>query len=135
MAIEWREDLCTGMEQIDNQHREIFVRFALFSDACTEGRGAEELMPLLDFLSGYTAEHFREETAKMSDTGYPGLAGQHTAHAGFLKDFERLKDLVDERGPDRDAIMMTKRAMIQWLINHIRQMDKTFAEFLATSRR
>ena len=41
MSIEWQEDIATGIESIDNQHREIFSRFALFSLPAPTGRPAQ----------------------------------------------------------------------------------------------
>ena len=37
MYIEWRDDLLTGVDEIDWQHKELFVRFNLLLDACQKG--------------------------------------------------------------------------------------------------
>jgi hemerythrin len=132
MSIEWQESLATGIETIDSQHKEIFVRFALFSSACSEGLGDVELLRLLAFLSEYTAVHFREEEEAMSDAGYPELAVQKESHVAFLADFGRLKELVEEKGPDLETILNEKRIMIRWLINHICHLDKAFADFITS---
>jgi hemerythrin len=130
MGIEWQEDLATGIEGIDNQHREIFARFALFSTACSDGQASEEMLRLLDFLADYTAVHFREEQQAMADAEYPQLAEQEKAHGGFLAEFARLRELVEGNDPSLEAILNGKRTMVRWLINHISHMDKAFADFL-----
>lgn len=135
MSIYWQEDLATGIESIDNQHKEIFSRFALFSSACSDGSGEDELLNLIEFLVDYTAKHFREEEETMAGAEYPQLAAQEKAHTAFLDDFNRIRELVKENGPNLDNILEEKRAMIRWLINHISHMDRAFADFLATTRR
>ena len=134
MSIDWREDMATGIENIDNQHKEIFARFALFSDACSDGRGGDELLTLVKFLAEYTAKHFREEEETLVGAEYPQLAAQMKAHASFLDDFIRLRGLVDEHPPGLEIILNEKRAMIQRLINHICHMDRAFAAFLTSTR-
>jgi hemerythrin len=134
MSIEWKEDLVTGLESIDNQHREIFARFSLFSDACSDGRGGDELLNLVDFLSVYTVEHFRDEEKTMDDVDYPRLASHEKEHAVFLEEFGRFKEIIEEKGPSLENILNKKRAMIRWLINHIGQMDRAFADFIRTTR-
>jgi hemerythrin len=90
-------------------------------------------MGLLEFLEGYTAEHFRNEVAAMAGAEYPRLAEQEKAHAAFLGDFVRLRGVVTANGPSIENILEVKRVMIVWLINHIRHMDKAFAGYLATN--
>jgi len=89
---------------------------------------------LIDFLAGYTAEHFRDEEAAMAGAGFPQLVEQEQAHAAFLDDFVRLRRLVEENGPSQEIILNNKRIMVRWLINHIRHMDRGFADFLAATR-
>jgi hypothetical protein len=36
MAINWQEDLATGVEIIDSQHKGIFARFVTFTTACND---------------------------------------------------------------------------------------------------
>jgi hemerythrin len=134
MSLDWQEDLATGIENIDNQHREIFARFALFSAACSDGKGGDELLRLMNFLSEYTVEHIRDEEEAMSAAEYPRLAEQEKEHAAFLDGFVRLRKLVEENGPSQEIILNEKRAMIRWLINHICHVDRAFADFLTATR-
>jgi len=38
MAIEWTNDLATGVSEIDYQHKELFRRINSLLDACREGK-------------------------------------------------------------------------------------------------
>lgn len=50
MEIEWQDELATGIEQIDEQHKGIFARFAAFTTACNGGNAGEDILKLMDFL-------------------------------------------------------------------------------------
>ncbi len=133
MSIDWQEDLSTGIESIDSQHKEIFARFAVFSDACADETAGVELLRLLDFLSEYTLKHFQDEEKAMADAEYPRLGEQEKAHTDFVSELGRFKTLVEINGPSMELVLNEKRAMIQWLIHHIRNMDRAFAEFLSSN--
>ena len=58
MVIVWKEELATGNEEIDNQHKEMFRRFNDFQSACKQGKGQDELSNLLTTwanMSGLTS--------------------------------------------------------------------------------
>lgn len=133
MTIEWQEELATGIEHIDSQHKEIFARFAAFSSACTTGCAQEELTNLIDFLERYTRDHFSDEETSMREAGYPGLPIQQENHAEFLDDIAGLKRKIVDKEPDMAEILEVKRLLIRWLIHHIKHLDMSFAEFLKVS--
>ncbi len=61
MAIEWRDSLAIGVEAIDNQHKELLLRFDRLLNACQTGKGIEELKKLQVFLGEYVHTHFNDE--------------------------------------------------------------------------
>jgi len=130
MAIEWQEELATGIEHIDAQHKGIFARFAAFSTACDTGCAKEELINLMEFLEDYTRNHFRDEEKSMQEAEYPDLYNQQKYHKMYLDEVTELKRKVGEKEPDMSEIMETKRLLTRWLIQHIKHLDKAFADFL-----
>jgi hemerythrin len=133
MTIEWQEELATGIEHVDAQHKEIFARFAAFSAACTTVCAKEELTNLIDFLENYTRNHFSDEETSMRESGYPGLSMQQENHAEFLDDIAELKRTINDKEPDMALILEMKRLLIRWLIHHIKHLDMAFADFLKVS--
>ncbi len=130
MAIEWQEELATGIEHIDAQHKGIFARFAAFSTACDAGCAKDEIINLMDFLKDYTRDHFCDEEKAMLESEYPDLSIQQENHKMFLDEVAELKRKVGEKEPDMAEILAMKRLLIRWLIQHIKHMDKAFADFL-----
>lgn len=130
MAIEWQEELATGIEHIDEQHKGIFAMFAAFTMACNDGCANVELVNLVGFLEDYARDHFRDEEKALREAEYPGLALQQQNHKLFLNEVAAFKRKVCESRPDMPEIMGMKRLLIRWLIQHIKHLDMAFADFL-----
>ena len=133
MAIEWQEELATGIEHIDAQHKGIFSMFAAFSTACNDGCVNVELVNLMGFVEDYTRDHFRDEEKVMLEAEYPDLSIQRENHKSFLSEIAKLKRKVCEYAPDMGEIMEMKRLLIRWLIRHIKHLDMAYVDFLKES--
>jgi hemerythrin len=134
MAIEWDDELATGIEVIDEQHKGIFARFAEFKTACDEGCANEEIVKLVVFLEDYTHEHFRDEEAALLEAGYPELSAHQDAHKMFLNNIADLKRKIGEDRPAMPEIMEMKRLLIRWLIQHIKHLDMAYVSLLKGDR-
>ena len=55
------QDLVTGNELIDSEHRKIFDEVNTLLDACSKGKGRENLSSLGEFLVEYVTKHFSDE--------------------------------------------------------------------------
>ncbi len=130
MSIQWDEELATGIDAIDEQHREIFARFAAFSSACGDGSGKDELARLVLFLEDYANRHFKDEEEALAKAEYSDLSLQRTAHRNFSENVAELRRKVDEHEPDMPEITEMKRMLIRWLIQHIKHQDMAFVAFL-----
>lgn len=71
MGIGWKESLAIGVEEIDNQHRELVRQFSRLLSACEEGKGEQEAREVLEFLEGYVRRHFSDEEALQRLHRYP----------------------------------------------------------------
>ena len=130
MAIEWRDELATGIAHIDAQHKGIFSMFAAFSTACNDGCANVELVNLVGFLEDYARDHFRYEEKSMQEAEYPDLSMQQQNHKKFLDEVAVLKRKVCEYRPDMPEVREMKRMLIRWLVQHINHLDMAFADFL-----
>ena len=130
MAIGWQEELATGIEHIDEQHKGIFASFAEFTTACNDGCANVELLNLMGFLEEYTRDHFRDEEKAMRDAEYPDLSVQQENHRSFLSEIAKLKRKICQNVPDMPEILEIKRLLIRWLVQHIKHLDMAFADFL-----
>ncbi len=134
MAIEWTEDLATGIEKIDDQHKEIFVRVRALVDAGKQGKGRQTVAETLDFLVDYVRTHFAAEEAIQKESAYPDFNSHKAQHTEFLKNIDKLKVEFDEEGPTLSVMLKVNQVVVEWLVAHIKRVDKALAEFLRKNR-
>lgn len=57
----WKDSYMLGISKTDKQHRELCDTADKLYNACSQGKGAEEAMKVLNFLADYTVRHFADE--------------------------------------------------------------------------
>ena len=132
MALTWDSSLELGVQEIDDQHREIFSHFEKLSSACQSGQGEEVLDEVLTFLDNYVAHHFSSEEALMERFRYPKLPEQREQHAIFRQVIEELRSRSREGEQGHELSLAIDRQLVRWLIQHIRSFDRELAEYIAT---
>jgi hemerythrin len=134
MAIQWTEDLSTGVAEIDSQHKELFLRVNGLIEACNQGKGRNEVEKVIRFLEDYVAEHFSAEENYMVKFSYPGYGIHRAQHLEFMEKFTNLKNQLESDGAGVHIVVKTNHIVVDWLKNHIRKTDKILASFLLAAR-
>lgn len=129
MSIMWTPDLSVGVDHIDEQHKIWFQKANELFEAGKEGKAKEYINTMLDFLDEYSKKHFKDEEAYMEKVGYPELDAQKRAHASFVERLAKLKKDYNESGGNITIIINANKMVLDWLINHIRTMDKKIGEY------
>ncbi len=132
MPIQWTEDLSVGSEEIDNQHKELFNRINQLLDACNKGEGKEIAYKMFNFLEDYIVIHFTAEENLQKRYNYPDYETHKSLHLKFIKDFSALKKRFEAEGPTLPIVLQINRIVVDWLINHIKKVDKALGEFIKT---
>jgi len=132
MAITWNEDLSVGVDLIDEQHKLWFEKANQLYKAGQEGRAKEFIIEMFDFLDDYTKQHFKDEEAYMEKIKYPQIDAQKKAHAAFIADLAKLKKDYNESGGNIVLIINANKMILNWLTQHIRNMDKKIGEYAKT---
>ncbi len=126
------EELFTGIDVIDLQHKEYFRRANRLNEISAEGKPPEK--PLLDELINYiwlyTIEHFSTEEDIMADTGYPLISEHKAKHDFFRKKFDILRREIKENGYDGESMQKMNYMMRDWFYTQISNDDMQLAEFL-----
>lgn len=130
MALQFTQDLSTTVAEIDDQHMELFKRVDGLLVALQAGRGRDELIRTIQFLTDYVVFHFGVEEKYMEKYGYVDRLQHKAQHELFVMTFLRMKDrlLLEEIDPQNTE--ETKQLVVDWLINHIRYSDKGLGLFL-----
>lgn len=130
MGIQWRESLAIGIEEIDQQHKELLEHFDRLLTACEVGKGMEELKNLLEFLHQYVRTHFRDEEEIQRKHGYPGYDAHRREHESFVARVGKLQAEIDNGGVAVYHVIETNNLLFKWLINHISKVDRELGKFL-----
>lgn len=130
MKIMWTENLALDVEEIDDQHKELFNRVNILIDAYEQNKGKEEAAKILKFLEEYVIQHFSEEETLQIIFEYPYYKAHKELHKEFLADFIKLKSQFDRHGASSFLVVQIKEKLIDWLTHHITQIDKTFGNYL-----
>ncbi len=133
--IEFDPVLLTGVDEIDAQHRELFVRIGALLDASRSGQSGQEVVRLLEFLGSYVVEHFGAEERLMVASAYPKIQLHREEHRQFLAELEILRNELKSEGPTRLFVIRVGNRVTQWLREHIYRTDRLLAEWLRENRR
>jgi len=121
--------LLTGVEKIDEQHKELINRIDLVRQAGKNGTSAKEIIPTLMFIQKYVSKHFADEEELQLSCGYPKYNEHKAAHISFSKKVETLFDKCNDEGVNLITILETNKILYNWLVTHIHKVDMEFAQY------
>ncbi len=124
--IVWDDDLDTGIEVIDNQHKRI-VDYINKLDAARKTGNKNDIGLVLDELVDYTLSHFTFEESLMEEAGYPFINAHKKVHQLFTK---RVGDYMQRFKMGEDIADDLLNSLKAWLINHIRNDDNDYANIV-----
>jgi hemerythrin len=120
----WQDDLDTGIDVIDGQHRRIVEMINQLHAA--QGRGSRDgVGEVIAELVDYTLSHFAFEEELMEEAGYPFCAAHRRVHEVFVKRVGEYRLRFDAGEEVADEL---KTLLSRWLFNHIRSDDKAYSE-------
>jgi hemerythrin len=130
MSLKWTQALSVGVDEIDDQHRELFRRAARLLDGLKKGE-PEEIGQLIDFLYEYAVTHFGAEEDFMRKTRYPGYVRHKAEHDRFISDLLELAAEHDRRGAGAFMALKVNHWLVQWLKDHVSGTDAELGKYLS----
>ena len=132
--VEWDTSLETGIDVVDEQHRQYFVLLNNYlekaSEAPHDGDEFFDLLEKFDFLRQYAREHFSTEESLMQETGFPGYEAHRWEHRYFEHHVGELFERLKAGGFSAELAHDVNYYIIEWFVEHIRQVDMELVEFL-----
>ncbi|MDE6992292.1 MAG: bacteriohemerythrin [Lachnospiraceae bacterium] len=127
MTFEFTQDCITGIETIDDEHRNLFALLSkAYVLACTEYHSDyyQELKNILEELDDYAETHFAHEEEYMVQIRDPELIRQRSQHA-FFRDKVREYEFVniDNEAEQQRVLTELVRFLAKWLYRHILSSD------------
>jgi hemerythrin len=123
MAFAWTRELELGIEEIDEQHRELFRRAERLYHAMCQGQPPAAEAMLASFRD-FVLSHFEFEERWMSRADFPDLKGHREAHREFADRLHAVTGEYRRNGPS-PAVAETLREWSEaWLQEHIGGPDR-----------
>jgi hemerythrin len=123
MAFAWDDSLETGVAEIDDAHKTLFLWVNKLSDAMSAGKANAEVLSVLNFLGIYAQRHFAHEENCMNRYKCPAAEVNKKAHAEFLVYFTKMKQEAETNGVTTKTVLELQLALGNWLRNHIKKVD------------
>lgn len=124
--IVWNNELDTGIEVIDKQHRRIVDYINKLHDVQETG-DLKQIGEVLDELVDYTLSHFTFEESLMEEAGYPYIKAHKRVHQLFVK---RVNEYLQRFQSGEDITLELLNTLKAWLINHIRNDDNDYSDIV-----
>ena len=133
MPFELTDDLLTGNEAIDNQHRKLL---SWTNDLAADhaGAAAEKVKETLYNLQGYVAYHFQTEEEEMDRTNYDDLEKHRNQHKRLMNEVNELLDRAKGKESDPGVLAELQYMLSDWIQLHIKEWDQPFAAFLKSRK-
>ena len=126
-TISWDPSMTTGVESLDNQHKQLITWLNDLLSAMSFGRGRNEVAGLLDKLGGYAVMHFGNEEECMTKYNCPVAAKNAAAHLDFVATFTTFREEFDRTGATAHLVVRVEGELMRWLTSHIRGIDTQLA--------
>ena len=138
MSIHWTPELSVGVEEIDNQHKELYRNVDVFFEQIQKGNGNGTLVNLFSYLESYATAHFSLEEKYMAKFHVEGCAyedaKEHKAeHRAFLRDFTAFKEEILENGPTPLLVDEFQKWILNWMAGHFGKTDRGLGRFLRSA--
>lgn len=123
----WDSSLATGIERIDEQHRELMVAIQHFEKAVKDGSGLRTVDATVEALVRYAEDHFTLEESYMAHIRYPRLPAHREDHARLRARIRYLQQRFGE-GDSAKTLELSSQ-LCQYLRSHFVREDAAYAEF------
>lgn len=126
----WKDSMEIGIAEVDRQHKELCGMLDDFYGASVQGKGAEEVMRLLDFLESYTVAHFSDEEKLMLKINYPLYENHKNQHDEMRRKVSEMKREIITWGATTPVVKAVNEAITAWLIKHILGFDMNIKKYI-----
>ena len=130
----WHEKYATGIELIDNQHKELVSIINKLHRACRTGKAVDDTFKdAMHHMVEYVRFHFSTEQRILERVKYPGYKAHMNEHNALVQNIlEASKSFSDGK---RFVPHSFARTLRDWLLGHIAVSDKKYAPFVMEQKK
>jgi len=133
MIIEWNEEITSGIQEIDRQHKQIISllnQIVYFFE--TPDSSKELISSLLEF-SKVIHEHFAFEEKLLAEYGFKGLKNHKAGHEEIS---DMINSIVMPAMLDEEADIPAEPiiSIVRWFENHLKTEDARYFKSVKNTR-
>ncbi len=127
--MDWDEQYATGIEDIDNDHKALFMFVNDLHDKIAAKAGADAISDTLSGLINYVNVHFVREENLLEGADYPDFDEHAESHRRLSARVFSLQEQyqADPKAFDPEALLEFLKG---WLTGHIMYTDMDYVPFL-----
>ena len=126
--ITWNDDFKVGVEQLDEQHRQLIQILNRLISKPQATTGSETISELLNDMMNYSKTHFETEENFLRQCNYPHLDEQIAQHRAFRK--KNVDFCTATMQKDKTVPKEILHYLHDWWMNHILKSDMKYKPFL-----
>lgn len=127
-SFEWKNDFCTGIEEMDIHHKQFFIYLGELEKVSGGNRGGDVIEKGFKKVDNYIKYHFSEEEKLLKVAGYPEYVYQKKQHEFFIS---QIKNFAENYSKGDDAIPVSVFVFLRdWFLYHILESDKKYGLYL-----
>jgi hemerythrin len=133
--VVWNEKYSTGIQLLDDQHKELFKLTNELFNNCRAGiqSAGSAFRKTVHSLVDYVKYHFTAEEKMFEKINYPMAADHKRQHESFVKQvLEAVKNF--EEGEDIVPVNFAN-FLKDWIVTHIAVQDRQYAGFIRNLKR
>ena len=129
-GLAWSPKLETGYEEIDSQHKQLFILVSDLIESCQKNEAAVTIEEVLYFLLDYTEKHFSDEEKISLRYRYPHHDEHKEMHGVLKKNVAVFIEQYKKNGFSKILFSALTKMIVKWLINHIQGEDFKIANHI-----
>lgn len=133
----WKEHFRIGIQTIDEQHEELFLKVGNFLKALRQKGAWEEKLPqvkeTMTFMQQYVVSHFAYEEKYQQQINYPYFEEHCKIHEDFKNEVNNFAVRLEQEGYPEELVQQLGGKLLAWLINHVTATDLKMANYVDAS--
>jgi hemerythrin len=129
--VVWDEKYATGIDLIDNQHKELFSLTNELFRACLGGEAAVQVVfkETMGRMVDYVRFHFSAEQDLLQKINYPDFQEHKKQHDTLVV---KILEAVTEYSEGKKLVPnQFVRTLRDWILGHIAHYDRLYASYIA----
>ena len=126
--IKWRDEFSVGLEEIDNQHKELINMINELYTSFMNKEHNSKIEEIVQRMTDYTVMHFSTEEKYFTAYNYVDSKEHIEQHKAFVEKVADFKSKLENRTATLTFKIIS--FLQEWLLNHILKEDTKYKPML-----